>query len=145
MPEDRFENWQPPKIVDGEMTKWHWVVKGVDSFRLGSRTDIGAFTYIHAVNGVTIEDNVQIGAGCRIYSVSTIDQKEGLVTIKKNAKIGAGTTILPGVTIGENSIIGAHSLVKADVPDNSAAWGVPAKVMGVVQGGKIILEKKGSN
>ena len=127
------------------MTKWHWIVKGVDSFRLGSKTDIGAFTYIHAVNGVTIEDNVQIGGGCRIYSASTIDQKEGPVIIKKNALIGAGTTILPGVTIGENSIIGAHSLVKDNIPDNSVAWGVPAKVVGKVINGKIILDKQGKN
>ncbi|MDP2650482.1 MAG: acyltransferase [bacterium] len=123
------------------MTKWHWVVKGVDSFRLGSKTDIGAFTYIHAVKGVTIEDDVQIGGGCRIYSVSTIDQKEGPVIIKKNALIGAGSTILPGVTIGENSIIGAHSLVKDNIPDNSVAWGVPAKIKGRVKNGKIVLDK----
>lgn len=142
MPEDRFKNWEYPEIEDGKLTRWHWVVKGVDHLTLGQKTDIGAFTYIHAVKGVTIEDNVQIGSGCRIYSVSTIDEKEGPVVIKKNALIGAGSTILPGVIIGENSIIGAHSLVKDHVPDNSVAWGTPAKIVGVVLDGKIILDNK---
>ncbi len=126
--EERFKEWQPPEIEDGKLTKWHWVVKGVANFKLGKKTDIGAFTYIQADAGVTIDDYVEIGGGCQIYSVSTIDNKRGKVHIKKNAKIGAGTTILPGVTIGENSIIGAHSLVKGDIPDNVIAFGVPAKV-----------------
>lgn len=127
--EKRFQKWEQPEIEDGKLTKWNWVVKGIDNFTLGQKTDIGAFTYIQADAGVVIEDYVEIGGGCQIYSVSTIDNKRGKIHIKKNAKIGAGTTILPGVTIGENSIIGAHSLVKNDIPDNTTAWGVPAKVM----------------
>lgn len=142
--EERFEEWQQPEIEDGKLTKWHWVVKGVDRFTLGHKTDIGAFTYIHAEEEVVIEDYVEIGGHCRLYSVSTIDNKRGKIHIKKNAKVGAGSTILPGVTIGENSVIGAHSLVKDHVPDNSIAWGTPAKIMGVIVDGKIILHKRNS-
>ena len=96
---DRFENWSRPDIKDGELTKWHWKVIGVDGFELGDKTDIGAFTLINAKYGVVIEDEVQIGAHCAIYSESTIDNKRGKVTLKKNCKIGAHSVILPGVTV----------------------------------------------
>ncbi|MBI2013523.1 MAG: acyltransferase [Candidatus Colwellbacteria bacterium] len=125
---DRFDNWQKPDIEDGKPTKWNWVVRGVNGLTLGEKTDIGAFTYIQAQEGVVIEDEVQIGAHCSIYSVSTIDGDKGKVVLKKNCKIGANSVILPGVTIGENAVIGAMSLVKSDIPANSVAFGIPAKV-----------------
>lgn len=127
--EERFQHWQMPEIKDGKMTQYGWIVKHKDHFILGSKTDIGAFTYINAKNGVTIEDEVQIGSHCSIYSVSTIDKKEGKVTLKKNCKIGSHSIIMPGITVGENSIIGAFSFVNKDVPDNVISVGIPAKVM----------------
>ncbi|OGI67970.1 acetyltransferase [Candidatus Nomurabacteria bacterium RIFCSPHIGHO2_01_FULL_42_15] len=126
--EDRFKNWSRPDIKEGELTKWHWKVIGVDGFKLGDKTDIGAFTLINAKYGVVIEDEVQIGAHCAIYSESTIDDKRGKVTLKKNCKIGAHSVILPGVTVGENAVVGAMSLVKSDIPPNVVAFGVPAKI-----------------
>ena len=122
------KNWQPPEIEEGKLTKWHWLVQGIKKFHLGKNTDIGAFTYINAHYGVTIEDEVQIGSHCSIYSHSTIDNKKGPVTIKKNARIGSHSTLMPGVTIGENAIVGAHSFVNRDVPKNSLAFGVPIKI-----------------
>lgn len=53
----------------------------------------------------------------------------GKVTIEKNVYIGARTIVLPGVIIGENSIIGANSVVTRDIPPNSVAVGIPAKVI----------------
>jgi len=96
---------------------------------LGYKTDIGAFTYINAKHGVTIEDFVQIGSHSSIYSVSTIDNKEGKVILKKNCKIGSHSVVMPGVTVGENSIVGACSFVNQDIPANVIAAGVPAKVI----------------
>lgn len=125
----RFENWKKPKIIEGKPTKYNWIVQNLEGLVLGSKTDIGAFTYINALHGVIIEDNVQIGSHCSIYSVSTIDNNAGKVTLKNNCKIGSHSTILPGVNIGQNSIIGAHSLVNRDIPDNVLAFGVPAKVV----------------
>jgi len=125
----RFSNWKYPEIIDGEPTKYNWVVQNIDGLKLGFATDIGAFSYINAKYGVVIEDNVQIGSHCSIYSLSTIDDKMGKVVLKNNSKIGSHSTVLPGVTIGENSIIGAHSLVISDIPDNVIAFGVPAKVI----------------
>ena len=72
---------------------------------------------------------VQIGSHCSIYSVSTIDDKEGTVTLKENCKIGTHSVIMPGVIVGQNSIIGAFSFVNKDIPDNVTAVGVPAKVI----------------
>ena len=127
--EKRFKKWVKPKIKDGKPTKWGWVVKGVKNFELGREVDIGAFAYINASEGVIVEDNVQIGGGVKIYSISTIDNKKGKIVLKKNCKIGANSVIMPGVIIGENSVIGALSFVASDIPDNVVAVGCPAKVI----------------
>ena len=126
---DRFQNWEYPEIEDGKLTKYNWVVQHVQGFTLGYKTDIGAFTYINAKNGVTIQDYVEIGSHCSVYSISTIDNKEGKVLLKRNSKIGSHTIVMPGVTVGENSIIGACSFVNSDIPDNVIAVGVPARVI----------------
>jgi len=125
---ERFKNWKPPRIVDGKPTRYNWVVQNVDGLKLGFRTDIGAFTYINAKYGVTIEDHVQIGSHCSIYSVSTIDDKCGPVILKRNCKIGSHSVIMPGVTIGENAVVGAMSFVNRDVPPNCVAYGIPVRV-----------------
>ena len=126
---NRFSNWKYPEIKDGQPTKYNWVVQNLEGFTLGYQTDIGAFSYINAIHGVIVEDNVQIGSHCSIYSVSTIDNSTGKVILKNNCRIGSHSTILPGVSIGKNSIIGAHSLVNKDIPDNVIAFGVPAKII----------------
>ncbi len=127
--EDRFKGWQYPEILESKPTKYNWIVQNKDGLNLGYKTDIGAFTYINAKYEVIIEDFVQIGSHCSIYSISTIDNKNGKVHLKQNCKIGSHSTIMPGVTIGENSIIGAHSLVLKDISDNVVAFGIPAKVI----------------
>ncbi|MFC1926809.1 acyltransferase [Chloroflexota bacterium] len=124
----RFEDWQYPEIEEGKLTKYNWVVQHKDKLKLGYKTDIGSFTYINAKNGVIIEDYVQIGSHCAIYSISTIDDKEGAVILKKNCRIGTHSVIMPGVTVGENSIVGAFSLIDSDIPDNVVALGIPCKV-----------------
>ena len=129
MNKDRFSNWTYPKIIDGKLTKYNWVVQNIKNFQLGHKTDIGAFTYINAKFGVKIEDNVQIGSHCSIYSVSTIDNKQGKVILKNNCKIGSHSVIMPDIQIGSNSIIGAHSLVTSSIPDDVIAVGVPAKII----------------
>ncbi len=125
----RFTNWQYPEIQDGIPTKYHWLVQNSAGLKLGYKTDIGAFTYINALFGVVLEDDVQVGSHCSLYSVSTIDNKQGKIILKENCKIGSHSTIMPGVTIGRNSIIGAHSFVNSDIPENCLAAGVPAKII----------------
>ena len=125
----RFKEWKYPKIEEGKPTQYNWVVQYKDNLTLGFKTDIGAFTYINAEFGVTIEDHVQIGSHCSIYSVSTIGDIKGPVVLKKKCMIGSHSIVMPGVTIGENAMVGAMSFVTLDVPDNALAVGVPAKVI----------------
>jgi len=125
----RFNNWTYPEIIDGEPTRYQWIVKHPDTFELGYKTDIGAFTYINAQYGVIIEEFVQIGSHCSIYSVSTIDDKHGEVRLRKGCRIGTHSVIMPGVSVGEGSIIGAFSFVNADIPAGVLAYGVPARVV----------------
>jgi len=125
----RFGKWEFPDIREGQLTRYNWLVQNKDKLVLGFKTDIGAFTYINAQHGVEIGDYVQLGSHCSVYSVSTIDGKTGKVILKQNCKIGSHSVIMPGVTVGENSIVGAFSFVNKDIPDNVIAMGVPARVI----------------
>ena len=111
---------------------------------IGKNCKIQAFAFIP--EGVTIEDEVFIGPHvCFVndkYPRATNkngtmknakDWKAERTIVKKRAGIGANATILCGVTIGENSIVGAGSVVTKDVPKNSIAAGNPAKVIGKVK------------
>lgn len=88
------------------------------------------------LGGIVIEDDVMIGPRVNITSedhpVDVATRKTlvpAAVLIKKNAWIGAGATILPGVTIGENSVVAAGAVVRKDVPPNTVVGGVPAKML----------------
>ncbi len=85
---------------------------------------------------VKIGNNVKIGPNCNIYTAThpkDIERRnQGLeqclpVTIGDNVWIGGNVTILPGVSIGQNSIIGAGSVVVSNIPSNTTCVGVPAK------------------
>ncbi len=125
----RFSEWKPPKFTKAGMTKWNWMCQYHENLELSPSTDIGAFTYINAKYGVKIERGVEIGSHCSIYSWSTIDDKKGRVTIEENAKIGSHSLVMPGVTVGHNSIIGAFSFVNKDIPPNVLAYGIPVKII----------------
>lgn len=127
--EKRFEHWKYPVIREGKLTKYKWFVQHKDKLKIGYKTDIGAFTYINAKNGVTIEDYVQVGSHCSIYSVSTIDGKSGRIVLKENCKIGSHSVIMPGVVVGKNSIVGAFTFLNRNIPDNVIAYGIPVKIV----------------
>jgi acetyltransferase-like isoleucine patch superfamily enzyme len=129
MNKNRFRNWEYPEFDEKGMTKWNWMCQHKENLKLGKNVDVGAFTYINAKHGVEIQDNVQVGSHCAIYSWSTIDNKKGKVTIKENARIGSHSVIMPGVTIGENSVIGASSFVNKSIPANVVAYGTPVKIV----------------
>lgn len=86
--------------------------------------------------GITIEDDVLIGPKVNLITInhplnpakrrSTISTP---IVIKKNAWIGVGAMVMPGVTIGENSIVSAGAVVTKDVPPNTVVAGVPAKII----------------
>ena len=108
----------------------------------GKHTSIGKNVFINHdcsfldLGGITIEDDVLIGPKVSLITENhPIDpsQRKSLdlqsIRIKKNAWIGAASTILPGVTVGENAIVAAGSVVTKDVPDNVVVAGVPAKMI----------------
>lgn len=107
---------------------------------IGSRCKISSHTFI--CEGVTIESGVFVGHGVTFIndryprainpdeSVKTdADWECQRTTVKKGASIGSGSTLLGGITIGENAIVGAGSVVTRDVPPNSTVAGNPARVL----------------
>lgn len=88
------------------------------------------------MGGITIEDEVLIGPKVNLITENhptDPNDRRALIAksilIKRKAWIGAGATILPGVTVGENSIIAAGAVVSKDVPDNVIVGGIPAKII----------------
>jgi acetyltransferase-like isoleucine patch superfamily enzyme len=108
--------------------------------QIGNNSAIGAQSFIGGQGGVNIGNDVIMGPGVRIFSENHIykDKKELIrlqgesrkgVAIGDNCWIGASSTILDGVTIGNGCVIAAGSVVTKDIPSNSVAAGVPAKVV----------------
>ena len=126
--------WKKPSIKHNKMTKYNYIVQYPENLKLGKHFDIGTFTYINCRYGVEIEDDVQIGSHCSIYSHSTIDKKKGKVILKKNCKIGSHSTIMPGVTIGENSIVAAYSFVNKTIPKSQIWAGIPVEFKSKIKG-----------
>ena len=106
----------------------------------GKHTKIGRNVFINFdcvfldLGGITIDDDVQIAPKVSLLSEghpTSIAERQSLIPkpihIKKNAWIGANATILQGVTIGENAVVAAGSVVSQDVPDNTIVGGIPAK------------------
>lgn len=108
----------------------------------GKHTKIGKNVFINFdcvfldLGGITIEENVLIAPKVSLLTEghpTSIEDRHSLIPkpihIKKNAWIGANATILQGVTIGENAIVAAGSVVSKDVPDNTIVGGIPAKII----------------
>jgi len=101
---------------------------------IGDNVKVKPFVFI--CSGVTIEDDVFIGANVSFindkFPRAKGEWKMIKTKVKKGASIGTGSTILCGVTIGENAMVGAGSVVTRNVPNNSIVIGNPAKNLNYV-------------
>jgi len=123
----------------GDNSKIGCFVEIQKNAKIGRNVKVSSHTFI--CEGVTVEDDVFVGHNVSFindkYPRSTTgggalqteaDWKVVPTLVKKGASIGTSTTILCGVTIGENAIVGAGSVVTKDVPANTVVAGVPARV-----------------
>ena len=114
----------------------------------GKKTTFGCDCFVNfgctflALGGITIEDDVFIGPHCVLateYHPEEPTTRHSLLTkpivVKRNAWLGANVTVLAGVTIGENAIVAAGSVVTKDVPDNIVVAGSPARVVREIKKG----------
>ena len=130
----------------GDETKIGAFVEIQKNARIGRRCKISSHTFI--CEGVNIEDNVFVGHSVTFINDSypraiTTDgqlqtEKDWRVertVVRKGASIGSGATVLCNVTIGENAIVGAGSVVTKDVPANAIVVGNPARVKRFLESG----------
>eukprot|EP00833_Pecoramyces_ruminatium_P004500 jgi/Orpsp1_1/1178532/evm.model.c7180000065691.1 len=103
-------------------------------FKLGKNVFANHGLTVMSLGEIIIEDGVMLGPEVALLTVNhepenirTVMTKK--IHIKKNAWLGARVCVLPGVTIGENAIIGTASVVTKDIPDRAVAVGNPAKVI----------------
>lgn len=124
----------------GNNTKIGAFVEVQKNASIGQNCKISSHTFI--CEGVTIEDNVFIGHSVTFINDSyprattsggglqtESDWKVERTRVKKGASIGSGSTILSDVTVGENALVGAGSVVTRDVPANAIVAGNPAKIL----------------
>lgn len=122
----------------GDETKVGAFVEIQKNAFIGARCKISSHTFV--CEGVTIEDEVFVGHGVMfindIYPRATAggalqteaDWQVVATRVKRGASIGSGAVILAGVTIGEGAMVGAGAVVTRDVPPNTIAKGVPARL-----------------
>lgn len=139
MPYTEEYNQLVRELFKGNIGEGSMVRQGVhiimgDHVKVGNHVSIMYNFVCMSRGGVVIEDDVSIAANTQILTNNHDEHQHRIllckpVVIKKNAWIGAGVTILPGVTIGENAIVGAASVVTKDVPANTIVVGNPARVL----------------
>jgi maltose O-acetyltransferase len=108
-------------------------IRHLGNLQFGARCAIGSFTRIWNYSQITIGDDFLGAGGLSINSAThdpaTLDSIGKPIKIGNRVWIGLNVSIIAGVTIGDDVVIGAGSVVTKDIPSNSIAAGVPARVL----------------
>ncbi len=113
-------------------------ISAPEKLQLGAHVSINAFVHIWAQGGIEIGDDTIIASHVSLttltHDTAAPIYRETLIArpikIGRNVWIGTHAVILPGITIGDHAIIGAGAVVTHDIPAQSIALGVPARVTG---------------
>ena len=123
-----------PDIGEGSSIMPPLQINLANQVHIGKRVAIMYNLLCMSAGGIIIDDDVMIAANVSLISNNHDFNERQIITCKpihimRNVWIGANATILPGVTIGENSVVAAGAVVSKDVPPNVVVGGVPAKII----------------
>lgn len=129
-----------PDMGEGSRVSTPLTVVRAHQVRIGRRVIVMNGCLMMAAGGIVIDDDAQIAANAQLLSNNHDLENRMIITCKpvhicRRAWIGAGATILPGVTMGENSVVGAGSVVTHDVEPNTIVAGNPARVIRTIRVG----------
>ena len=137
------DRWEKAKLLGfGKGSSVYDSTIIIGDVKVGENTWVGPFVVLDGSGGLEIGNYCSISAGVQIYTHNSVDWAVSLgkeVYERKPVKIGNGVYIGPltvismGVTIGDQSIIGALSFVNRDIPPKSVVFGTPARVRGKVE------------
>lgn len=135
------DRWDKAKLLGfGEGTSVYDSCLVIGDVKVGKNCWVGPYTILDGSGGLEIGDDCTISAGVHVYShdnvQNTLDRSKPVertpVKIGSHVYLAPYTVVTRGVTIGDHVVVGAHSLVRDDVPSRSKVAGVPAKLLGTV-------------
>lgn len=135
------DRWDKAKLLGfGEGTSVYDTCLVIGDVKVGKNCWVGPYTILDGSGGLEIGDDCTISAGVHVYShdnvQNTLDRTRPVertpVKIGSHVYLAPYTVVTRGVTIGDHVVVGAHSLVRDDVPSGSKVAGVPAKLLGTV-------------
>jgi len=151
--------YSPDKLTIGDHSRIDdfCILSCSGGLTIGKYCHVACYTALFAAAGIILEDFAGLSGHCVVYSKSddysgetmsnpTVPEKykavkSGLVVLRKHVLVGHGVTIMPGVTIGEGTAIGAKSFVNKDCEPWSIYAGIPAKRVGERSKNLLVLEK----
>ena len=147
--DELLDRWERAKFLGfGEGASVYDSSLIIGDVKVGRHTWVGPFTLLDGSGGLDIGDYCSISSGVQIFSHDTVkwalsggkaEYEKASVKIGNCCYIGPKVVITKGVSIGDHSLIGATSLVNKDIPPNSIAFGIPAKIFG-----KVKINKEGN-
>jgi len=141
--EELFDRWERARFLRfGEGSNIYDTSLVIGDVKVGGNTWVGPFTILDGSGGLTIGSFCSVSSGVQIYTHDSVkwalsggkeDYEYDPVEIGDYCYVGPLTVITRGLTIGHHCLIGANSLVNADIPEYSIAFGSPCRIIGEVE------------